>query len=104
MIDLETRNLSTDNAAMEKPFADQAARIVWHRSLLGKTQDEYAKAAGLKRPALNNYESGDFQIGLAAARALRRTYGLSLDFIYEGISDALPMNLRNALLESPVAK
>ena len=86
---------------MEKPFSDQAARIVWHRTLLGLTQAEYGENAGLKRAAINNYESGDFQIGLAAARALRATYGLSLDFIYEGIADALPMNLRKALLESP---
>ncbi len=104
MNDLVTRNLSADYAGMDKPYSDQANRILWHRKLLGVSQLEYAAKAGLKRPALNNYESGDFQIGLAAARALRSTYGLSLDFIYEGISDALPMNLRNALLDNPVAK
>lgn len=104
MISLEPRKLSADNTAMEKPFSDQAARIVWHRNLLGLTQTEYVEKAGLKRAAVNNYESGDYQIGLSAARALRATYGLSLDFIYEGIADALPMNLRNALLESPIVR
>ena len=104
MIALETRNLALDNTRMEKPFSDQAERIIWHRNLLGLTQTEYGEKAGLKRAAINNYESGDFQIGLAAARALRNTYGLSLDFIYEGVADALPMNLRKALLESPAAK
>lgn len=89
-------------SGMEKPYADQAARILWHRNLLGLTQTEYAQKAGLKRAAINNYESGDFPVGLAAGRALRRTYGLSLDFIYEGSEDALPMNLRNALLDSPI--
>ncbi|GGE26760.1 DNA-binding transcriptional regulator, XRE-family HTH domain [Gemmobacter megaterium] len=87
---------------MDKPFADQASRILWHRALLQYTQDEYARRAGLKRAAINNYESGDFQIGLAAARALRKTYGLSLDFIYEGEVEALPMNLRKALLDKPI--
>ena len=101
---LETRNMSADYSDMDKPFSDQANRLLWHRNLLGLSQTEYGAKAGLKRPAINNYESGDFQIGLAAARALRTTYGLSLDFIYEGVADALPMSLRNALLDKPVAK
>lgn len=88
---------------MKKPFSDQAARLLWHRNLLRLSQADYGAKAGLKRAAVNNYESGDFQIGLAAARALRSTYGLSLDFIYEGVQDALPMSLRNAFLESPAA-
>lgn len=104
MISVAPNFLSVDNAHMEKPFSDQAGRIIWHRGLLGLTQTEYGQRAGLKRAAVNNYESGEFQIGLSAARALRATYGLSLDFIYEGIADALPMNLRNALLENPIAK
>lgn len=89
---------------MEKPYSDQAARLLWHRNLLGLNQAEYAAKAGLKRAAIGNYESGDFQIGLAAARALRGTYGLSLDFLYEGDVDALPMTLRKALLDSPIVK
>ena len=104
MNDVVTRKMSAQNVSMDKPFSDQANRLLWHRNLLALSQIEYATKAGLKRAAVNNYESGDFQIGLAAARALRSTYGLSLDFIYEGVTDALPMNLRNALLDKPVAK
>lgn len=89
---------------MEKPYSEQAARLLWHRNLLGLNQAEYAAKAGLKRPAIGNYESGDFQIGLVAARALRATYGLSLDFLYEGDVDALLMTLRKALLDSPIVK
>lgn len=89
---------------MKKPFEDQAARILWHRSILGVTQTEYGAPAELKRAAINNYESGDFQIGLAAARKLRATYGLSLDFIYEGDANALDMTLRKALLDNPIVK
>lgn len=69
---------------------------------MGMTQKEYAAKAGLKRAQLNNWESGDYRVSIDGARALRRTYGLSLDFIFEGIADALPMTLRNALLESPL--
>lgn len=66
------------------------------------TQSEYAAKAGLKRAQLNNWESGDFQVGLAGARALWNTYGLSLDFIYEGSLDALDMSLRKAMLDNPI--
>lgn len=89
---------------MDKPYEDIAARIRWHRDLLGLTQTEYAQKADLKRAQLNNWESGSFQVGLAGARKLRKAYGLSLDFIYEGEIDALDMTLRKSLLESPSSK
>lgn len=89
---------------MNKPFADSAKRIKWHRELLGMTQAEYATKSGLKRAQLNNWESGDFQVGLSGARALRKTYGLSLDFIYEGDVQALDMSLRKSLLDNPIDK
>ena len=93
-----------DKQTMEKPYLDIAARIKWHRTLLGFTQEEYAKKAKLKRAQLNNWEGGSNRIGLDGARALRKTYGLTLDFIYEGIADALPMNLRNELMDNPIVK
>lgn len=86
----------------EKPFVDIAARIRWHRSIEGLDQLEYAQRAGLKRSQLSNWEAGSGRISIDGALSLRRTYGLSLDFIYEGIDDALPMTLRAALRESPL--
>lgn len=85
----------------QKPFADIAERIRRHRTLEGMTQDEYAAKAGLKRPQLNNWESGDYRLSLDGALALRRTYGLSLDFMFEGIDDALSMTLRAAWRDRP---
>lgn len=79
-----------------KPFGDIAARIRWHRSLEGLTQKAYAEKIGQKRAALNNWESGDYRLSLDGALAIRKIYGLSLDFMYEGIDDALPMTLRAA--------
>ena len=89
---------ATGNAggSFNKPFEDIASRIRWHRDLLGMTQADYASRAGLKRAQLNNWESGDYQVGLSGARALRSTYGLSLDFIYEGDVSALDMTLRKS--------
>ncbi len=84
-----------------KPFGDIAARLRWHRDLEGLTQTAYSKKIGVKRATLNNWESGDYRLSLDGALALRQTYGLSLDFMYEGIDDALPMTLRQAWQSKP---
>lgn len=93
---------TTDSMAHEdKPFGDIAARITWHRQLEGLDQKDYAKRAGLNRSQLSNWETGDYRLSLDGARALRKTYGLSLDFLFEGIDDALPMTLRAAWRDRP---
>lgn len=86
---------------IERPFADIAERIRWHRDLVALKQADYAAKAGLTRQQLNNWETGDYRLSVDGALALRRTYGLSLDFMYEGIDDALPMTLRNAWRDRP---
>jgi len=73
-----------------RPFGDIADRIRWHRQLEGLDQRDYAEKAGLKRAQLSNWESGD--------------YRLSLDFMFEGIDDALPMTLRAAWRDRPSVK
>lgn len=88
----------------DRPFADIADRIVWHRDLEGLEQKDYAKRLGVTRSSLNNWESGNYRLSIDGALALRRTFGLSLDFMYEGIDDALPMTLRQAWRERPLVK
>ncbi len=83
-----------------KPYADIAERLKWHREEVeGLSQEEYAVRIGVKRSQLSNWESGSYRLSLDGALALRRIYGLSLDFMYEGIDDALPMTLRKAWRE-----
>lgn len=90
---------------MEKaPFADIALRIKWHRNLEGLNQAAYSERANIKRSQLSNWETGMQRVSIDGAIELRRTYGLSLDWIYEGIEDALPMTLRAALRDSPLVK
>ena len=84
-----------------KPYGDIAERIRWHRELEGLTQNAYAKKIGVKRATLNNWESGDYRLSVDGALALRRTFGLSMEFMYEGIVDALPMTLRQAWTDRP---
>jgi len=88
----------------DAPFHDIAQRIQWHRSLEGLTQAAYAAKAGIKRAQLSNWESGQQRVSIDGALALRHTYGLSLDFIYEGIDDALSMTLRAAWRDRPEVK
>ena len=91
-------------SGMEKtprPFADIAERLKWHRSTLRLKQDDYASSIGVKRSALSLWEAGTHRMSLDGALALRNRYGLSLDFMYEGIDDALPMTLRNAWRDKP---
>ncbi|MGB0410176.1 MAG: helix-turn-helix transcriptional regulator [Pikeienuella sp.] len=95
--------ISSVMANTEKPFGSISYRLKWHREVVeGLTQAEYAKRAGLKRAQLNNWESGDYRLSLDGALALRATYGLSLDFMYEGIDDTLPMALRAAWRDRPL--
>jgi transcriptional regulator with XRE-family HTH domain len=89
---------------MTKPFSDIAARIKWHRGLLKLNQENYAALIRANRSALANWEAGHKRISLDAALIMREKFGLSLDFIYEGIEDALPMSLRNELLDKPIDK
>ena len=84
-----------------RPYADIAERIKWHRETVRLTQDEYAKKIGVKRSALSLWEAGTHRLSLDGALAIRNKYGLSLDFMYEGIDDALPMTLRNAWHDKP---
>lgn len=85
-----------------RPFSDTAERIKWHRQQIAKlTQEQYADAIGCKRAALSLWEAGTHRLSLDGALALRTKYGLSLDFMYEGIDDELPMTLRNAWRDKP---
>lgn len=85
-----------------RPFADIAERLKWHREVIvDMKQQEYADSIGVKRGALSLWEAGTHRLSLDGALALRNKYGLSMDFMYEGMDDALPMTLRNAWLERP---
>lgn len=91
-------------ALEDTPYGDIAARLIWHRTLTGADQKNYAEKAGLKRSQYSNWETGLTRLSLDGGRALRQTYGLSLDFLFEGIDDALPMTLRMAWRDRPQVK
>lgn len=83
-----------------RPYADIAERLKWHREqIVGLKQEDYAATIRTKRAAYSLWEAGTHRLSLDGALALRSKYGLSMDFMYEGIDDALPMTLRNAWRE-----
>ncbi len=69
--------------------------------MAGISQEDYAAKIGVKRSAYSLWEAGTHRLSLDGALALRKKWGLSLDFMYEGIDDALPMTLRTAWRERP---
>lgn len=78
-----------------KPFADIGLRLKWHRGLLGVDQAAFvAPLPSVKRTAYSNWEAGSTRLSLTGALEIRETYGLSLDFMYEGMADTLPSSLR----------
>ena len=88
------------NQEKPRPYLDIADRLKWHReTVLGLKQEDYAKTINVKRAAYSHWEAGTQRLSLDGALALRSKYGLSMDFMYGGIDDALPMTLRNAWRE-----
>lgn len=84
----------------ERPFAAIGARLRWHRELTGLSQKDYAATIGAKRPVYSMWESGSARVSIDAAMAIEDRHGLSLDFLYIGRDDALPLALRMAWQES----
>lgn len=90
------------DATKIRPFQDIADRLRWHRTeVMDMRQEDFATLIGVKRSAYSLWEAGTHRLSLDGALALRTRCGLSLDFMYEGIDDALPMTLRQAWRDRP---
>lgn len=87
-----------------RPYLDIAERLFWHRSLEGLGQAEYGALIGATKSRYSNWESGASRLSLDGALALRDVHGLSLDFLYMGDDEALPMTLRKAWRSKPAVK
>ena len=84
-----------------RPFLDIAERLKQVRSVLDMDGKEMAKDIGVGYTQYKNWESGAFRIGLTGAKKLKKRHGISLDYIYDGEFDSLPMSWRKALSEVP---
>lgn len=97
------KKLATMPTDPDKPYTDIGQRLLWHRKLLGVDQAGYVQPLkGIKRGAYSNWETGASRLSLNGALEIRRVYGLSLDFMFVGNSDALALSLRNEWLSRPL--
>lgn len=98
-------NIAPMPTTSDKPYADIGERLKWHRYLLGLEQADYvAPLKTVKRSAYSNWEVGSSRLSLNGALAIVDAYELSLDFLYCGNADTLPLALRNAWLSRSFSK
>lgn len=58
---------------------------------------DFARKAGVAPQSYSEFELGKRPLSLEAAKKFRRTYGLSLEFMYFGKIDDLPHRIATAL-------
>jgi len=67
-----------------------AARLKRVREILGLSKKDFAERAGISEQAYGPFENERRELSLQAAKKLRKTYGLTLEFMYFGKIDDLP--------------
>ncbi len=81
--------------------ADQVGKRLKHvRTAHGLSQHAFADRAGISGSALGNWELGQSRPSFEYAQAIADTYGLTLDFIFLGRTDALQHSVFMYLKES----
>ncbi len=83
---------------------DIGDRLRWHRDLLGLTQEDYAELIQTERPIYGHWETGRNRLSINGGLRIRAKHGLTLDFLYTGDVNSLPLVLRHALRGIPQRK
>jgi transcriptional regulator with XRE-family HTH domain len=82
------------------PYAEEGKRLRAARFALGyRVLEHYAKKAGINSSLYSMHETGSRLITLERARALKREFGLSLEFIFDGNPNGLPDDLSTKIKE-----
>ena len=76
-----------------------ATRLIATRKTIGLKQAEYAERAGIPDNTYNQYEQAKGRPSLDFAFKLRDTYGLTLDWIYDGDPSGLPYRITKNLFQ-----
>lgn len=74
-----------------------AARLCRVREIMGLNKKEFAERADMAEQTYNPFEKSRRDLPLQAAKKLRKTYGLPLEFIYFGKTDDLPTRISKEL-------
>lgn len=67
------------------------------REMLGLTKREFAERADLTEQTYGPFENAKRPLSLEAAKRLRKTYGLTLEFMYFGNKSDLPHRIAKDL-------
>ena len=74
-----------------------AKRLELVRLALGLSKRDFAERAGMSEQAYGPFENGRRDLSLNAAKQIRRTYGIPLEFIYFGNISELPHKIAKEL-------
>jgi len=74
-----------------------AARLKRVREVLGLGKKEFAEKADMSEQAYGSFENAKRELSLQAAKKIRKTYGLSLEFLYFGNTDDIPTRISKSL-------
>lgn len=72
-------------------------RIIQTREALEMTQADFARFTGISTQSLSNYEVGFRRPQLDQAVQIVRKTGVTLDWIYFGVSSGLPMRIASKI-------
>ncbi len=73
------------------------ARLKIVRKIIGLSKRDFAEKAGLSEQVFGPFENAKRALTLSAAKMLRKTYGLPLEFLYFGRTDDLPTRISKFL-------
>ncbi len=88
----------TDNYFEARSVGAIARRLIASRVHFGLNQISFSKKAEIPDNTYNQYERGKSRPSLDYAFRLKDTYGLTLEWIYEGDPSNLNYNLAQAIL------
>lgn len=82
---------------MEDSREAVAQRLQAARRAIGLSKKDFAERAGLSEQVYGPFENGRRDLSLIAAKKLRKTYRLPLEFMYFGKTEDLPTRISSAL-------
>ena len=85
-------------------YADLARRLRAARDYYGLGSMEFAEAADVPFRSYSQWESGQFRPSIEGAIKLRERWALSLDFIFVGRLETLPVPLAQAVARHPMMR
>jgi transcriptional regulator with XRE-family HTH domain len=72
---------------------DTGRRLTLLREVFGLSQTAFGKVVGLSQSRYSQYETGERLLPVQVAIAVSNEFGVTLDWLYTGEPNAMPMDL-----------